>query len=102
MTAYDMRIIDCSSDVCSSDLLVIETPDDVPVVLGDDTRLRQILLNLLPNAIKLTPGGGTVVLRAGLTADRSCERTAERRVGKECVGSCRSRGTPVKSQNTTL
>src|SRR3546814_14244705 len=73
MTAYDMRIIDCSSDVCSSDLLVIEPPDDVPVVLGDDTRLRQILLNLLSNAIKYTPGGGTVVLRAGLTADGSCE-----------------------------
>src|SRR3546814_8185661 len=68
-TAYEMRISDWSSDVCSSDL----NGDKVP---EQRARLWQ--------------------LWCGQTSHESQtpRRSEERRVGKECVSTCRSRWSP--------
>src|SRR3546814_1848068 len=90
-TAYEMRISDWSSDVCSSDLL-----EHVHVAH------RHFAIERL---------AGTAVIQQGLTTYRKVgelehgldlgfvrtiehRRSEERRVGKECVSTCRSRWSP--------
>jgi len=42
--------------------------DDLPKIWVDERAVRQIVLNLLTNAIKFTPNGGHIVLTVGWTA----------------------------------
>src|SRR3546814_1135746 len=70
-TAYEMRISDWSSDVCSSDL-------------GTFLIVHQAMRHSGPLFF--------VGLRFGTAA--LIARSEERRVGKECVSTCRSRWSP--------
>src|SRR3546814_13385448 len=100
-----MRISDWSSDVCSSDLLggdiacmgtrFIATPESgvveghramIPTVSADDI-VASAAMNGVP----------AQWMRQSIEAVRS----EERRVGKECVSTCRSRWAPYHSKKTT-
>src|SRR3546814_13137661 len=106
-TAYEVRISDWSSDVCSSDLAMklIELdagnvsleyrPEDEAVVkrrLGEAGRLRVT-----------KAATHDVISVAGMRFIAMNDRSEERRVGQECVSTCRSRWSPdnlkIKKKN---
>jgi two-component system, OmpR family, phosphate regulon sensor histidine kinase PhoR len=63
-----------------------EVPDRLPPVLMDAGRIGQVLLNLLHNAIKFTPSGGCITIRASvLTIVPNLPKTGyiERRLDSE-------------------
>jgi len=41
----------------SAHTIVLDMPENMPVILADDTRLRQVLINLVANAVKYSRGG---------------------------------------------
>ena len=43
---------------------------DLPLVIGDERRLEQVLANLLDNALRYTPSGGTIRLQAQRQGDQ--------------------------------
>src|SRR3546814_10255380 len=76
-TAYEMRISDWSSDVCSSDLT-----DDRNGTESIELRTKAAGRNI-----------GQIVRRRRLLLQYLLG-SEERRVGKECVSTCRSRWSP--------
>src|SRR3546814_957807 len=92
-TAYEVRISDWSSDVCSSDL-----PATPPAAEAATTEVAPATPTITPEQYMGNPEymfnldlstGGRVVIQ--LYPD---VRSEERRVGKECVSKCRSRWSP--------
>jgi signal transduction histidine kinase/DNA-binding response OmpR family regulator len=45
-------------------IVTAEAPDDLPLAAGDRDRVGQVLVNLISNAIKYSPGGGHVAVSA--------------------------------------
>jgi PAS domain S-box-containing protein len=50
--------------------LTLDADNGLPAILVDVSRFRQVMYNLLGNAIKFTGPGGTVTLRAGVSPNR--------------------------------
>src|SRR3546814_3646568 len=107
-TAYEMRISDWSSDVCSSDLVDLST-----LAPGEQITVADSVLNDQTTTVLSADTGGTfVAVTSDLTEEEAEDppnsettitlvsqdvgpfRSEERRVGKECVSTCRSRWSP--------
>src|SRR3546814_6065186 len=88
-TAYEMRISDWSSDVCSSDL---EESSKANVAIVAMLPLMVLLmLAVIMAQVRSFPTMFLVIATAPLGV---IGRSEERRVGKECVSTCRSRWSP--------
>lgn len=59
----------------------IAIPPEVPEVLADREKILQVLINLLDNAVKYTPPGGTVRVTAAVAGDRVTVSVADSGVG---------------------
>src|SRR5213076_1702649 len=61
--------------------LVSRAPDDLPEMSGDPRAFKQIVLNLVSNAIKFTERGGTVMASATVEGARLVLRVTDTGVG---------------------
>src|ERR1700693_2509301 len=61
--------------------LVTRVPQDLPVMNGDPRAFKQIVLNLVSNAIKFTERGGTVTASAAVEGSRLLLRVTDTGVG---------------------
>src|SRR3546814_14184803 len=96
-----MRISDWSSDVCSSDLSMLAILLGAAIALSAGCSSQASSQPAAPPAPEVSVA--TVVSRqvhqwdefnGRIAAVESVERSEERRVGKECVSTCRSRWSP--------
>src|SRR3546814_5290470 len=89
-TAYEMRISDWSSDVCSSDLSHSH-PATSKISRDVGTWLRRRLSRIFQRESAVSALRRQPSCAVGVHGN---SRSEERRVGKECVSTCRSRWSP--------
>src|SRR3546814_15740240 len=110
-TAYEMRISDWSSDVCSADLgawslaLLIAWAATAAILFSATYLYKWLGMRVL-TAIERLMGMVIVAISVqmfldGVAAYLRLARSEERRVGTECVSTCRSRWSPYPSKTKT-
>ena len=58
------RIVTSQRSYARNHELVVEIENELPIIVGDEDKMDQILTNLMSNAIKYSPDGGTVTIRS--------------------------------------
>lgn len=50
--------------------IVVQFPDEFPVIVGDENRLEQVFYNLLSNAVKFSPEGGEISISGQIRTEQ--------------------------------
>jgi two-component system phosphate regulon sensor histidine kinase PhoR len=61
--------------------LALDLPAVVPPIRGEEERLGQVLVNLLHNAVKFSPNGGTVSVRVAVVDDEAVTAVEDHGIG---------------------
>ena len=61
--------------------LTLQAPEGLPEVNGDRERIEQVLMNVVSNAIKYTPDGGSIAITAGVAGQAVWARVADNGIG---------------------
>ena len=61
--------------------LVRKFSPPLPLMMGDRSRLEQVMMNVVGNAIKYTPDGGTITVDAGLRGRRAWIEVSDTGIG---------------------
>src|SRR3546814_7409070 len=88
-TAYELRISDWSSDVCSSDLQKAAPCSHIFVDCSAQSRAPSLSSQRAGSNSEAAPWPAST-------------RSEERRVGTECVSTCRSRWSPHHQKKTNM
>src|SRR3546814_19180068 len=103
-TAYELRISDWSSDVCSSDLIDAGQIDQFTELLETQFDLAAGYQRAHGHAGRWGNDAGLDLIGDAPALKQLGQRSEERRVGKECVSTCRFRWSPchlTKKHNCT-
>ncbi|HEX4679707.1 MAG TPA: ATP-binding protein [Gaiellaceae bacterium] len=65
----------------SREVSLVAEVEDVPPVTGDKERLSQLVANLISNALKFTPAGGSVVARTFVAGEQAVVEIADTGIG---------------------
>jgi signal transduction histidine kinase len=74
-------VIDDTARLARGCRFVADLPDRFPIVEADPERITQVLRNLLDNAVKYSPGGGLVIVRAEVRPEDVMVSVADQGVG---------------------
>jgi signal transduction histidine kinase len=75
-----VRMLRPRADV-KSIVIEVDAPHELPAIDGDELKLRQVMINLIANAVKFTPPGGVVSVSAAIDGDHAWLRVRDTGIG---------------------
>ncbi len=62
-------------------VLAYTPPESLPLIVGDRSRLEQVMMNIIGNAVKYTPDGGVITVTAGAEQDAVWMEVSDNGIG---------------------
>jgi signal transduction histidine kinase len=81
LAALSRRVVAEFQPTLADHSLIYQAPATRLPILGDDMRLTQVLDNLINNAIKYSPHGGEITVRAWQDGDQTCLSVTDQGIG---------------------